>query len=397
MRLPAIKLRKDQDRRLRAGHQWIYSNEVDTGATPLRRFSPGDLVAILSHRDKWLANGYVNPHSLICARVVSEDPGTVIGADLFRVRLAAALELRQRLYDRPFYRLAFGESDRLPGLVVDRYGEYLAVQIATAGMERFKQEIVAILNELLNPRGIVLRNDIPVRELEHLESGVEIVAGDVPETVAMEEGGCRFEVSLMAGQKTGWFFDQAANRDRMTRYVDGKRVLDICSYVGAWGIRAARAGATSVTCVDASAPALEQVNHNAGLSGLADRVDVLKGDAFQVLRDLRLQGESFDVVLLDPPAFIKRRKAVAEGTLAYRRLNQAALQVVAGNGILVTSSCSHHLRRDQLVHTVQQAARRSGHFLRLLEYGQQAPDHPVHPAIVETEYLKTLFLTASPI
>ena len=281
--------------------------------------------------------------------------------------------------------------------VVDRYGEYLAVQIATAGMERFKQDIVAILNELLNPRGIVLRNDIPMRDLEHLARGVEIAAGDVPEMVAMEEGGCRFEVSLTAGQKTGWFFDQAANRDRMTRYVDGKRVLDICSYVGAWGIRAARAGATSVTCVDASAPALKQVHHNAGLNGLADRVDVLKGDAFQVLRDLRLQGESFDVVLLDPPAFIKRRKAVAEGTLAYRRLNQAALQVVAGNGILVTSSCSHHLRRDQLVHTVQQAARRSGHFLRLLEYGQQAPDHPVHPAIVETEYLKTLFLTASPI
>ena len=395
MRLPPLKLRKDQERRLRAGHLWVYSNEVDTTQTPLKDFAPGDSVAILSHQGKWLGNGYVNPHSLICARLLTEDPGQALGAELLRRRLTDALALRDRFHSLPFYRLAFGESDRLPGLVVDRYGDFLAVQITTAGMERLKAEIVGVLDGLLRPRGILLRNDTAIRELEGLDQHVETAAGEIPAAVPLEEGGCRFEVSMSEGQKTGWFFDQAHNRDRMGRYVAGRRVLDVCSYVGAWGVRAAAAGAAAVTCVDSSEQALARTLHHAAINGLDERVGTLRGDAFQVLRDLRQQGEVFDVVMLDPPAFIKRKKDLAEGTLAYRRLNQAALQVLAADGILVTSSCSHHMERGRLLHTVQTAARRSGHFLRLLEYGQQAPDHPVHPAIGETEYLKTLFLAAS--
>ena len=395
MRLPPLKLRKDQERRLRTGHLWVYSNEVDTAVTPLKDFAPGDNVAIISHGGKWLANGYVNPHSLICARVLSENPGQSLDAGLLHQRLAASLALRERLYARPFYRLAFGESDRLPGLVVDRYGDYLAVQISTAGMERLKADVVGVLQEMLRPRGILLRNDGSIRELEGLELGNEIAWGEIPEVAPLEEGACRFELSLTEGQKTGWFFDQAANRERMGRYVAGKRVLDVCSYVGAWGIRAAAAGATAVTCVDTSARALELARRNAGLNAVGSRLDTLRGDAFEVMRDLRQQGTAFDVVLLDPPAFIKRKKDLAEGTLAYRRLNQAALQLLGPEGILITSSCSHHMDRQRFLQTVQQAARRSGFFLRLLEYGQQAPDHPVHPAIDETEYLKTLFVAAS--
>lgn len=396
MRLPPLKLRKDQERRLRAGHLWIYSNEVDTAQTPLKDFAPGDAVAVLSHQGKWLGNGYVNPRSLICARLLSEDPGQPLDASLLRQRLTAALRLRERIYSRPYYRLAFGESDRLPGLVVDRYGDYLAVQITTAGMERLTADIVDVLHGMLQPRGILLRNDPGVRELEGLDLHVEVAAGEIPGSVSLEEGGCRFEVSMTEGQKTGWFFDQAANRDRMSRYVAGRRVLDVCTYVGAWGVRAAAAGATTVTSVDSSEQALARTLYNAALNGLEERVGTLRGDAFQVLRDLRQQGEVFDVVMLDPPAFIKRKKDLSEGTLAYRRLNQAALQVLAPDGMLVTSSCSHHMDRGRLLHTVQTAARRSGQFLRLLEYGQQAPDHPIHPAIGETEYLKTLFLSASP-
>ncbi len=397
MSLPTIKLRKDQERRLRAGHLWIYSNEVDTAATPLRDFSPGDPVAILSQRGKWLANGYVNPRSLICARVLSEDPRQQLDASFLRQRLADALALRERWYARPFYRLVFGESDRLPGLVVDRYGDYLVVQITTAGMQRFQDDIVRVLEELLAPRGIVLRNDSAVRELEGLDLHVEVAAGDVPESVAVEESGCRFEVSLTGGQKTGWFFDQAANRDRMVTYVAGKRVLDVCSYVGGWGVRAAAAGAQGVTCVDASEDALGRVGRNAALNGVEDRVSVSAGDAFEVLRELRQQGERFDVVMLDPPAFIKRKKDLTEGTLAYRRLNQTALEVLTDEGLLITSSCSFHMDRGRLLHTAQQAGRRAGRFLRLLEFGQQAPDHPVHPAIDETGYLKTLFLWSAPL
>ena len=295
MRLPPIKLRKDQERRLRAGHLWIYSNEVDTAQTPLKDFAPGDTAAIISHRGKWLGNGYVNPHSLISIRVFSEDPKQPFDAGLLHRRLSAALRLRERFYRRPFYRLAFGESDRLPGLIVDRYGDYLAVQISTAGMERLKDGIVAVLQEMLEPRGIVLRNDTPVRELEGLALGIEIADGEIPAVVSLEEGGCRFEVSLTEGQKTGWFFDQAANRDRVGRYVPGRRVLDACSYVGAWGIRAAAAGAAAVTCVDTSEKALTRALHNAALNGVDGRVSTLKGDAFEVIRDLGQEGKAYDV------------------------------------------------------------------------------------------------------
>ena len=396
MQLPALKLRKDQDRRLLAGHLWIYSNEVDTVASPLKDFAPGDPVAIFSQRGKWLGNGYVNPHSLICARVLSTQPGQLPDAALIEARLARALALRERRYPHPFYRLAFGESDLLPGLVVDRFGDWVVAQVTTAGMERLKPAIVDALNRLVAPSGILWRNDTPVREQEELPLYVETAAGNVPERVFVQEGGCRFEVSPAAGQKTGWFFDQAANRDRMAPYVAGKRVLDVCSYVGAWGVRAAAAGAASVTCVDASEPALEQAAANAEFNGFGNRLDTLKGDAFQVLRQMRDAGERVDVVLLDPPAFIKRKKDLKEGTLAYRRLNQAALQVLDDDGVLITSSCSYHMGRDLLVATTQQAARRSGRFARILEFGQQGPDHPVHPAITETAYLKTLIVAVDP-
>jgi 23S rRNA (cytosine1962-C5)-methyltransferase len=197
------------------------------------------------------------------------------------------------------------------------------------------------------------------------------------------------------GQKTGWFFDQAANRDAFVRLVDGKRVLDVCSYVGGWSVRAAAAGATTVTAVDASSSALERVVHHAGLNGL-DRVDAVQGDAFQVLRDMRAQRMQFDAVVLDPPAFIKRRKDMKEGMLAYRRLNEAALRLLGRDGLLVTASCSFHMNRDELLRTVQQAARHNDRSLQLLQYGQQSPDHPIHPAVPETAYLKAYTLRCLP-
>ena len=395
MKLPPLKLRKDQERRLLAGHLWIYSNEVDSAATPLKDFEPGSAVAILSQRGKWLGNGYVNPHSLICARILSTQPRQPLDERLIEQRLANALAWRERLFARPCYRLAFGESDLLPGLVVDRYGEHLVAQITTAGMERLKPAIIQALHKVVAPRGVLWRNDSPVRAQEGLPLEVSVAAGDMPEKLQLEEGPCRFEIAPFSGQKTGWFYDQAANRDRMCALVDGRRVLDICSYVGGWGVRAAAAGASSVLCVDTSQAALEQTSANAEMNGVGDRVSTHRGDAFEVLRELREAGERFDVVLLDPPAFIKRKKDLSEGTLAYRRLNQAALQVTANDGVLVTSSCSYHMSRELLTQTLQHAAGRAGVFARILEFGQQGPDHPVHPAIAETAYLKSLFVSAS--
>ena len=391
-----LRLAKNQDRRLRAGHLWVYSNEIDNAVTPLKGFAPGQLVEVENAQGRWMGLAYVNPNSLICARIVTRERGLAVDAGLFTHRIKVALALRERLYPMPYYRLLYGEADGVPGLVVDRYGDVLAVQITTAGMEVLREPLLAALLKVLKPAAILLRNDSASREREGLELYVELAHGKLPQQVSIKEGDCRFEVPLAEGQKTGWFFDQAANRDQFLRYIDGKRVLDVCSYVGAWSVRAARAGAHGVTAVDVSEPALDRLRENASANGVGDVVETLKQDAFHALRELRAARERFDVVVLDPPAFIKRRKDQKEGLLAYRRLNEGALGVLERDGVLVTASCSFHLDRDQLLRTVQQGARHSDRSLQLLQQGHQSPDHPIHPAIPETAYLKAFFLRVLP-
>ena len=396
MELPVLRLKPNQDRRLRAGHLWIYSNEVDTGATPLKAFEAGEPVVLQNAKGRFLGHGYINPNSLICARLVSRDPNHLLDQSLIVHRLKIALALRERYYDRPYYRLVFGEADGLPGLVVDRYGDHLVAQLTTAGMEALREEILAALLKVLRPTSLLWRNDSSIRQLEGLERYIEPGYGEVPERLEVIEGDCRFQVSPSEGQKTGWFFDQAANRDLLMPRVRDARVLDVCSYVGAWGVRAAAAGAQAVTCVDASSPALEQVAANATLNGVADKVSTLRADAFDALKRLKADGHKYDIVVLDPPAFIKRKKDLKEGTLAYRRLNEAALGLLARDGLLVTASCSFHMDRDNFLRTVQQAGRHADRHLQLLQAGQQGPDHPVHPAIAETAYLKAFYLRVLP-
>ncbi|MDX1344576.1 MAG: class I SAM-dependent rRNA methyltransferase [Sedimenticolaceae bacterium] len=396
MKLPILKLRKDQERRILAGHLWIYSNEIDTRETPLKQFSPGQQVAIHTHRNKWVAHAYVNPRSLICARVISRHPTETLDEELLTRRISNALALRERLFDSRCYRLVYGDSDLLPGLVVDRFGDYLSLQITTAGMDAVQAQIISVLERLLKPAGILLRNDTSMRELEGLEQSVSVATGNIPDKVRLEENGARFETSLREGQKSGWFYDQAGNRERMQRYIrEGDSVLDICSYAGAWGVTAALAGAAEVSCVDASQTALEQTGSNAELNKVAERVETRQGDAFDVLRQIAADGRRFDMVILDPPAFIKRRKDQKQGEQAYRRLNSLGLEVLKNDGILITSSCSFHMEQNKLQNVVREAAIRQNTQLRLLEIGQQRQDHPVHPAIPETAYLKTLFFHKS--
>ncbi|TVQ88305.1 MAG: class I SAM-dependent rRNA methyltransferase [Chromatiaceae bacterium] len=391
-----LRLKKDQDRRLLAGHCWVYSNEVDTEATPLKDLEPGQPVEVLSQRGRWLGYGYVNPRSLICARIVSHHRARPLSPALLVERIRVALALRQRLYARPFYRLIHGEGDALPGLIVDRYDDLLAVQITTAGIERERAEVLAALEQVLRPRHIVLRNDNPVRAQEGLPQAIEWVLGSDPGPLILTEGEVRFAVNPGQGQKTGWFFDQADNRLALHRFGCHGRVLDVCCYLGAWGLQAAAAGASAVTLVDSAASALEQAGANAERNGLVERVSGLHGDAFEALRALRADQERFDLVILDPPAFIKRRKDLAEGERAYQRLNRLGLEVLSPGGLLVTSSCSFHLQRDAFIQVMQRAARRAGVGLQLLQAAGQGPDHPVHPAIPETSYLKTLVLRALP-
>lgn len=391
-----LKLKRDEERRLRAGHLWVYSNEVDTDATPLSGFEPGQPVEILAHNGRVLGTGYVNPRSLICARLLSRDPQHPVSRSLLVHRLKVALALRESIYDKPYYRLAFGDSDFLPGLTVDRYGDVLVAQLTTAGMERMKAEVVAALEKVVKPRAILLRNDSPIRAMEGLENYVEPALGAVPEAVELEENGVRFRAPLLSGQKTGWFYDHRENRARLMRYVRGRRVLNLFSYLGGWGVQAVVAGASEVVCVDASAGALERLVENAALNGVAERVTVRAGDAFDVLRSLREAREKFDVVILDPPAFIKRKKDMAQGVQAYRRLNQMAMQVLAPDGLLVSASSSFHLPRETLLQAMLQASRHLDRGMQVLEQGHQAPDHPVHPAIPETAYLKAFVARVLP-
>ena len=388
--VPTLRLKRGEDRRLSAGHLWVFSNEIDTERTPLVGFEPGALAELRGHRDVFMGHVYVNPHALICARILSRDIRRPVDESLIEERLRSALALRERLGNAPYYRWVFGESDLLPGLVLDRYGDIVVGQIATAGMEALKGVVTAAVRRVADPVTLYWKNDSNARDLEHLGKESGVAFGTVPEALAVQESGLTFAVPLVAGQKTGWFFDQTANRTRLKRYVSsGARVLDVCSYAGGWAVAALSYGAGSALCVDSSATALDSARANAARNGFS--LEVLCEDAFDALKLLAAQGERFDVVVLDPPAFIKRKKDIAQGQAAYRKLNQLALGVLADEGVLVSCSCSYHLAPEELVNAIQAAARHGGRFVQLLEAGGQSPDHPVHPAIPETRYLKAFF------
>jgi len=392
--LPALRLKRNEDRRLHAGHLWIFSNEVDTQQTPLTKFKAGDLVRVLAHNDRALGLAYVNPQSLISARMLLT--WNLPDVAWLATRIRAALALRERLYPKPYYRLVYGESDGLPGLVIDRYGSACVVQIGTAGMEKLKSQIQQALEQVLNCEALLFKNDSSSREMEGLPSYVEAATAKFDALGQVVEDGLEFQAPLAEGQKTGWFFDQAANRRNLVKYVPkGARMLDVFSYVGAWGVRAAHSGAGEVLCVDSSAAALELAASNAQRNRVDERngskLTTLRGDAFDVLEDLAKQRARFDAVVIDPPAFAKRKKDLPKALAAYKRLNQLAMRVIADDGMLVSCSCSYHVSPEDLQDAIAKAARAADKHLQILEVGGQAPDHPVHPAIPETRYLKAYF------
>jgi 23S rRNA (cytosine1962-C5)-methyltransferase len=390
LELPALQLKRGEDRRLRAGHLWVFSNEVDTAATPLGTFAVGAQARVLSDRGQFLGYAYVNPHALICARILTRSAVHPPDRSLLVHRLKVALALRERHYPAPYYRLVFGEADGLPGLVLDRYGAVLVGQIATAGMEGLRADLEAAAIQVLAPQVLVWKNDAGSRDLEQLPRQIITGLGKAPDEVSVVEGVLQFQAPLAAGQKTGWFYDQSANRELFRRLLwPGVRVLDLCSYVGAWAVTAMRCGAREALCVDSSAAALALAERNAAANGV--QVGTRRGDAFEVLDELQRAGERFDVVVLDPPAFIKRRKDLARGAAAYRKLNQLAMRLLERDALLVSCSCSWHLPADDLLMLIQSAGRHTSRFVQVLAAGGQSPDHPVHPAIPETRYLKAFF------
>ena len=397
MNLPSLRLKTNCDRRLKGGHLWVFSNEVDTVQTPLTALQAGQEAQLLNASGKPMGLVTVSPDNLICARLHSRDSKHGLDKSLLVHRIKIALSLREQLFDKPCYRLVYGESDLLPGLVVDRFADYLVVQITTPGMERVRDQVVEALVQVLKPAGILLKNDGAARKAEQLDAYVEVAHGEVPERVALEENGVRFEAPVHSGQKTGWFYDHRMNRARLAPYVAGKRVLDLYSYIGGWGVQAAAFGASEVMCVDSSAAALDLVEHNAALNGVAEKMTVVEGDVMAALRELKEAGEKFDVVIADPPAFIKKRKDTRNGENAYRRLNEQAMRLLNRDGILVSASCSMHLAENNLRDILLAASRHLDRNLLITERGFQGPDHPVHPAIAETSYIKALFCRVLPV
>ena len=384
----SLRLKAHEERRLRAGHLWAYSNEIDTAATPLKGLAPGSLCRLEDSRGKALGVGYVHPNVLLSVRLLSGKGDAVIDRAWFERRLRQALALRERVYPSPHYRLVFGESDGLPGLVVDRYGDVLSVQLSTAGMEALKEPLLEALQAVLNPAGILFRNDNAMRQTEGLPAEDQ-VWGRVPDEIELLESGVRLVAPLASGQKTGFFYDQHANRDRVLPYVKGARVLDVFSYVGGWAARAAAGGAASVACVDSSELALSYAARNMAAQGQPG--ETFRGDALDVMKQLRAEGRQFDVVVVDPPALIKRKKDEEAGQAHYGALNRAAMHLLAADGLLVSCSCSHHLSEEQLQRILLRESRQAGRRLQILERGGQGPDHPVHPAIPETLYLKAFY------
>lgn len=373
-------------RRARTGSPWIFANELKMDPAA-KAITPGSIVNVRGEDGRAFGTGYFNPRSLIAVRLLADDCDVAVDADFFAARITRALSLRQAFYDRPFYRLIHAEGDHLPGLVVDRFDDALTVQIGTAGMERQSDAIIAALDATLKPKTIILRNDAPSRTLEGLENYVRTAKGEGAR-LAVEENGARYIADLAGGQKTGWYYDQRDNRAFIAALAKGRTVLDAYSYAGGFGILAAKAGAKEVICLDSSAPALALAEESARANGV--KITPVKADAFEELERLGAAGETFDIVLADPPPFVKSKKDLEPGAKAYRKLARLAAAVTAPGGFLKIASCSHNIPPERFAAECAAGIARTGRPARLIRQAGAGPDHPVHPLLPESAYLKVL-------
>jgi 23S rRNA (cytosine1962-C5)-methyltransferase len=388
---PAILLQPGRHRRAEAGHPWVYSNEVTMDAAA-KALPPGTLVSLRSAGGDPLGVATFNPHTLVSARLVDRDVKRRIDADFFAERLANALVLRRRLYAEPYYRLVHAEADGLPGAVADRYGEVLVLQLNTAGMARLEAELLTACEGVLAPAAIVLRNDSPARALEGLESELRLAKGEIAGAVELVENGMRALADPREGQKTGWFFDQRDNRRFVASLCAGARVLDLYCYIGGFAVQAAMGGADAVLALDGSEPALSLAAQAAELNGVGERCRFQHADAFGELVRLGAAGERFDVVIADPPAFVKSKKDLGPGLRGYRKLARLAASLVAPAGVLFIASCSHNVEPPDFAEAVRRGLEDAGRSGRILLSSGAAPDHPVHPWLPESAYLKAQVL-----
>lgn len=379
-----VYLKKNEDRRIRAGHAWVYANEVQRIEGKGKN---GDLATVCDSAGRFLGKGYINHLSKILVRIMIRDDSEP-DREFFRSRIAAADAYRRRLGYSDCYRVVFGEADGLPALIVDKYHDLLCIQVLSLGMELNKPLILDALIEHFSPRGIYERSDAAVREKEGLQLFKGAVYGEFDPRVVIEENGLKMIADLENGQKTGYFLDQKENRFALRRYAAGTTVLDCFCNVGGFALNAAAAGATDVTALDISEKALADVSENAKLNGLQDRVHTMQGDVFQVLRDEKKAGKTYGVVVLDPPAFCKTAADVQNAYRGYKDINILGMKLVEKGGFLVTASCSHYMTPTLFEKMLREAAAESGRTVRTAEIRTQAPDHPALLAAEETTYLK---------
>lgn len=382
--MASIYLVNGKEKRVYSRHPWIFRSDIEK---TVGTCEPGDIVSVFSHKGKFLAKAFFNPNSQISLRIMSYRDEN-IDRDLIFRRVHEAIEYRRTFADLHSCRLIFAESDRLPALIVDAFGDILVIQCLALGMERFKQDIVDALVNEIHPLGIWERNDVPVRRLEGLELTTGLLYGEVPDRVLMKENGVLFYVDVKEGQKTGFFLDQKENRAAIAPFVKGKRVLDCFTHTGSFALHAGYFGAEEVTGVDISAYACEFARENAMLNHLEDRVRFIEANAFDYLAEHSREGEKFDVVILDPPAFTKTRSAIESATRGYKEINLRAMKMIEPGGYLITCSCSQHILPEMFKQIVLDAAIDAKVLLRQVEFRTQGKDHPILPSSVETQYLK---------
>ena len=390
-RHPRLKLRPGAHKRLKAGHPWVYSNEVEMDAAA-KALPPGTVVTLSDAGGQLLATAQFNARTLISARVLAFQPDVAVDQAFIAAKLGAALKLRNRLFDRPYYRLVHAEADGLPGLIIDRFDNAYVIQPNTAGMDVLIDHIAAALRDVGGARTVVVRGDSSARTLEGLDDQVRSVFGAVDGPVKVEENGVTFFADLMSGQKTGWFFDQRDNHAFMAALSRGGTMLDLYTHTGGFALPAAKAGATSVLGIDSSAPSLALAAKAATENGLAGICTFERAEVFPFLESALARKATWDVVIGDPPAFVKSKKDVKAGMQGYRKLARLCAGVTAPGGLLFMASCSHNAQLDEFTASVARGLEDASRTGRIIRTAGASPDHPVHPHLPESAYLKAVAL-----
>ncbi|MCX7913329.1 MAG: class I SAM-dependent rRNA methyltransferase [Thermodesulfovibrionales bacterium] len=376
--------------RLKAGHQWVFSNEFKLDS---KKIDPGSIVELYDSKNNFLGRGYFNPHSLISIRLLSKNRED-INRDFFVKRIEKSINYRKELLPkRDACRVVFSEGDFLPGLIADKYSDFLVIQILTVGMEKMKDLFLEAFDDLLSPSTIILRNDSPMRKLEGLPLSIETIKEESKKLPLIGEGDLIFEVNPLSGQKTGFFLDHSDNRIAFSKYVNGGIGLDVFCYTGAWALHLAKRGAF-VIGIDESEKAISQARRNAELNGLSANCQFFQQEAFEFLKRQVREGKEYDFIVLDPPAFVKSRQKIKEAIKGYRDLNYLALRLLRRGGVLATSSCSYHMDKVTFYEIIRTSAKDANKDLRVLEFRSQSVDHPILLSMPETEYLKCIFLKA---